>query len=428
MTNTRQSMSDLWVPERRKAVLAGMVGHVLEWYDFAVYAYVAAYIGANFFPSQDPTLSLLTSLATFGVGFVARPVGSIVFGRLSDVRGRKWALSASYILMAVATVIIGLLPNFSSIGILAPVLLVAARLVQGLAAGGEVSGAIVFMIEWAPSNRRGLVGSLHQVGSGLGFLLGSFTTAALSSLLTAEQMGSWGWRIPFLIGAIVGPFGYYLRSKVGESPLYERKAEKPSGSGDLGRVARLAVRAFFFSGFWSIAFYLILTYMPTFAQRNLGIAGPAAFWVNTFTLLIYVCAVPIAGALSDRFGRKPMLLLSCLGFAALCYPVFNSLVSTPSISSYFWVVVLFVVLLAFYTGPAPATIAEVFPTKDRGTGIALGYTLSATLFGGFTPLIALWLTERFQSALAPIIYVSIAAALTLIFILTVPETAKRSLD
>lgn len=418
----------IWTSARRKAIAAGMVGHILEWYDFAVYAYVATYIGANFFPAGDETVSLLTSLATFGVGFVARPFGSILFGRISDLRGRRSALAASYILMALATFIIGLLPSYESIGVWASILLVVARLVQGLAAGGEVSGAIVFLVEWAPARHRGFVGSFHQMASGLGFLLGSLLIAGLSSVVSHADMQAWGWRIPFLLGAIVGPLGYLLRASVDESPLFAAASRQPEPATPQEAAWRGCLRAFLFSGFWAIAFYLILSYMPTFAQRELRLAGPDAFWAGTLTLVIYVVAIPFFGHVSDRIGRKPLLILSCLGFGLLSYPVFGALVGAATTQHYFWVILLFSLLLAMYTGPAPAAISEMFRTSARGTGMAIGYTLSTSLFGGFTPFVALWLTGALKTPLAPIIYVSAAALLTAVFLVMQRETAKDSMQ
>ncbi|MGE0752799.1 MAG: MFS transporter [Variibacter sp.] len=412
--------------KRQIALAAGMIGHSLEWYDFAVYAFVATQIASHFFPSSSGTASLLAALATFGVGFVARPIGGVLFGRVADSSGRRTSLIVSYVLMAIATVAMGLLPSYQSIGILAPILLVAARLLQGLAAGGEVAGAIVFLVEWGGNGRRGLAGSFHQVGSGVGFLLGSLVVALLTTLLSTEAMQEWGWRIPFLLGAVIGPLGYLLRRNVDETPEFVKIKESGAAVPDLAMSEwlRFALRAFLFNAFWSIIFYFFLTYLPTYAQRELHLSSAVAFWVSTATLFGYVFLLPLFGHISDRVGRKPLFIASCLGFAVFLYPVFSHLsVDNISTATYFGVSVLFVTFLAMFAGPAPAMISEIFPTKKRGTFLGLGYSMGTVVFGGFTPFIALWLTDKFASPLAPIVYIIVAAVISGAYILTLKETA-----
>jgi MHS family proline/betaine transporter-like MFS transporter len=416
----------------RKAVAAGVVGHILEWYDFAVYGYVALYIAANFFPSTNETTSLLASFATFGVGFVARPLGGLIFGRLGDRKGRKAVLLATLLLMAAATFLIGLLPSYSTIGIWAPVLLVAARLAQGFSAGGETTAAAAFIVEWAPHNRRGLYGSFQQVGSAAGLLLGTLTVAVITTFLSQEAMSVWGWRIPFLIGAILAPVGFMIRRSVEETPAFDRVANAPSGAARLEaapvNLTGLVVKAFLFTLFWSVGFYFFLSYMPTFAQRELKLDGSSVFWINTFASAVYLMAIPAFGAASDFLGRKPVLLTSCVGFAVLLIPVFSMLTSGASTQMFTVAMLMSALLLAMYTGPAAATLSEIFPTRYRSSGMAIGYSLSTVVFGGFTPFIATWLISAFGTPLAPIYYVVACAAAGAIFIATLRETAKEQLQ
>jgi MFS transporter, MHS family, proline/betaine transporter len=415
--------------EIKRAVFAGTIGNLLESFDFVVYAYLAGVLGTLFFPSVDPTASLLASFATFGVGFLARPIGGYFFGRLGDLKGRKVALIWTLSLMAAATCVIGLLPTYASIGIAAPILLLVARVVQGLSLGGESMSAVAFIVEWAPEKRRGFVGSFQQFGSGIGLLLGSLMVAVLTTTLSAEAFQSWGWRIPFLFGVVVGPVGYLIRRRVGETPAYivasanRISADQVSTTGDL---TYRAFQAFMFTLFWSVGFYFFLSYMPTFAQRHLNIAGPTAIWVNTFMLLFYIALIPFCGMLSDKLGRKPVLVTSCLGFAVLCYPLFSYLLGGVSLGIYIPVVLLFGALLAMYTGPAPATISEMFPTRNRAKWMSIGYAVSVAL-SGFTPFVAVWLTSYFGTPLAPIYGVIATAAVAGLFILTLNETAKREL-
>ena len=413
----------------RRAVVAGTLGHVLEWYDFAVYGYLASVIAANFFPSADETASLLASFATFGVGFVARPFGGFLFGRLGDVRGRKTVLLWTMLLMALATVLIGLLPTYGHWGATAPILLVVARLTQGFSAGGETTGAAAFIVEWAPASRRGFFGSFQQVGSAAGLLLGSLAAAILTSALAPDQVREWGWRIPFLVGGILGPVGFLIRRTVSETPVFDQhsRASVEPQSLPSSALAVLILKAFLFTMFWSVAFYFFLSYMPTFAQRELKIASSQTFWINTVSTAFYIVLIPLFGALSDRVGRKPMVIGSCIGFAVLLQPTFAYLAGGASVGAFAVVVLVFALLLAMYTGPAAATLSEIFPTRYRSSGMAVGYSISTLIFGGFTPFIATWLISRFETPLAPIYYVMACAVAGALSLLTFEETARARL-
>jgi MHS family proline/betaine transporter-like MFS transporter len=258
-----------------QALWAAAIGNLLEWYDFGVYAYLASLIAAKFFPSSDSTASLLAAFAAYGVGFLARPLGGIVIGRLGDARGRKAALVLTIFLMAFGTVGLGVLPSYESIGVLAPILLVILRLVQGLAAGGEWGTSTAFMVEWAPEGRRGFFGSFQQVSTAGGSLLGSGIAAILTSSLTPAAMLDWGWRVPFLLGVVLLFVGAYLRQNVDETPSYQASrqaaANQPVTSG-----FPLGAFAFGFTIFWTIAYYILLAWMPTFTQRFAGLSPAQA--------------------------------------------------------------------------------------------------------------------------------------------------------
>lgn len=412
----------------KKAVVAGTIGHILEWYDFAVYGYLALYLAANFFPSENETASLLASFAAFGVGFLARPVGGLFFGRMGDRQGRRAVLLWTLLLMAGATLVIGFLPTYASIGLFAPLLLVVVRLAQGLSAGGETTAAAAFIVEWAPHGKRGFYGSFQQVGSAAGLLLGTLVVAILTTILGKEAMSEWGWRIPFILGAILAPIGFLIRRSVAETPAFDKAAKQefaeilPRGS-----LAPMIAKAFLFTLFWSVGFYFFLSYMPTFAQREMKLDSSAVFWLNTLASVVYIATIPLTGALSDRIGRKPVLLISCVGFAVVSLPLFSALLAGPTVGLYTVTVVIAGILLAFYTGPAAATLSELFPTKYRSSGMAVGYSLSTVVFGGFTPFIATWLIAEFGTPIAPIYYVVLSAIVAGIFVLTLRETAKDKL-
>jgi MHS family proline/betaine transporter-like MFS transporter len=410
----------------RRAIAAAVLGNLLEWYDFAVYGYLALVLAAKFFPKGDEVGALLATFATFGVGFVVRPLGGILIGRMGDVRGRKAALTLTILLMAAGTVMIGLLPTYESGGLLAPALLVTARLVQGFAAGGEWAGATAFIVEWAPEHRRGLFGSFQQSSVAAGLLLGSGITALLSSLLATQQMEDWGWRVPFLLGGILAPVGFYMRRSIGETPAFERAREAPGSTG-APRPAALAAKAFGFTVLWTTGYYVLLAYMPTFTQKVVGLSRSEALWSNTLGLLVLVLAAPLMGALSDRIGRKPLLLGCCAVFLALSYPLFHLMLAHKLFATVVAVQVVFGLMLALFSGPGPAAIAEIFPTRVRSTWMSVGYSLAVAIFGGFAPFIATWLIGATGSPLSPTWYLMTAALASLLTIATLRETAHDKL-
>jgi MHS family proline/betaine transporter-like MFS transporter len=410
----------------RRAVTAAVLGNLLEWYDFAVYGYLALMLAAHFFPKGDEVAALLATFAAFGVGFVVRPLGGILIGRLGDVKGRKAALLLTIFLMAAGTVLIGLLPGYQSIGVWAPALLVLARLVQGFAAGGEWGGATAFIVEWAPERRRGLFGSFQQSSVAAGLLLGSGVTALLSSVLTPDQLEAWGWRVPFLLGGVLAPVGIYMRRNIEETPAFRRVREEPQPTPSVSPL-RLGARAFGFTVVWTTAYYILLSYMPTFTQKHVGLGRSEALWSNTLGLLVLVVFAPLAGWWSDRIGRKPLLLACCVALALLSYPLFQLMLAQPTLATVMTVQVLFGLIIAAFSGPGPAAIAEIFPTHTRSTWMSAGYSLSVAVFGGFAPFVATWLIARTGSPLSPTWYVIAAAMVSTLVIASLRETAHDKL-
>src|SRR5262245_20938914 len=414
--------------QTRRAVSAAVIGNVLEWYDFAVYAYVAVYIARKFFPQGDEVTALLATFLAYGLGFVARPLGGIILGRVGDTHGRKTALLITIALMAIGTVLIGILPTSASIGVAAPLLLVVARLMQGFSAGGEWGSSTAYIVEWAPQNQRGFYGSFQQTSVVAGLLLGSGIAALFTTILTTEQMDAWGWRIPFLLGGILGPVGLWMRRTIDETPAYKRVAQTaPSATEDRTNPWLLAWRAFGFTIVWTVCFYVLLNYMPTWSRTYLKITPAAALWANTIGLFVLMVAIPFMGKLSDTYGRKPLLLACCIAYIVLPFPIFKYLVGGASYMELIAVQILFAVLISMFSGPGPAAIAEIFQTRTRSTWMTSGYALAVAIFGGFAPFISVWLISTFNSPIAHSFYLIAAAIVSTIVIATLRETAHEPL-
>jgi MHS family proline/betaine transporter-like MFS transporter len=411
--------------ETRKAVFAAAIGNVLEWYDFGVYVFFAGVIARNFFPASNPTAALLSSFGVFGVGFLMRPLGGIIIGRFGDTHGRKAALTLTIMAMAVGTVMVGVLPGYASIGVLAPILLVIARLIQGFSAGGEWGGATAFMVEWSPAGRRGWYGSFQQASIAASLVLASGTGALFTSIMSTATLDAWGWRIPFLLGIVLAFVGLYLRRNVDETPAF--RAAEARGTAPAEGGFRLALRAFGFTIHWTVAFYILLSYMPTFTRLHAGFSPAQSLWSNTIGVVVLMVLVPLFGAMSDRVGRRPLLLASCGFFVVLPLPLFSVLLGKPGFGVLVVIQVVFAAAISLFSGAGPAAIAEMFRTIGRSTWMTPAYALATAIFGGFAPFIATYLISATGTPLSPAYYVMGAAAVSFVVIWRMPETAHRDL-
>ena len=414
-----------------KALIAGAIGNAVEWYDFAIYGVLAAVFAGQFFPSDNPTTQLLAAFALFGVGFVMRPLGAVIFGYYGDKVGRRAALSVAVIMMSISTLGIGFLPTYAQVGLLAPLLLCAARLVQGLSAGGEWGGSTSFMVEYAPAHRRGFYGSWQQCSVAVGFLFGSLVAAGLTGLLGPEQMHAWGWRVPFIIGGIIGVVGLYLRLKLEETPAYTNAADNNKTKQNpilatLRSYRKEGVVAFFFPALWNVTYYTLLTFLPTYITRTLGYSTAEALGASVLCLSIFAVAIPFSGALSDKIGRKPLMIISAAGFTVLTVPLFIFM-SEGGYGAILITQVVFALLLACFSGPGPTALAELFPTEVRYTALSFGYNLSSVVFGGTAPFIATYLIEATGSKVSPSAFVVLGCAVTLVVVLRLRETAHQPL-
>ncbi len=410
----------------KRAIAAAGVGHMLEWYEFTIYGYMALIVSKKFFPASEVT-SLLLTFATFGIGFVARPLGGIVLGRLGDTVGRKPVMLATFFIMALSTLAMGLLPTYEAIGLAAPLLLVFVRLFQGFSLGGEWAVAAAFMVEWAPEKRRGFYGSFNQFSAAIGILIGSFTAAVLNSALDPGAIDAWGWRLPFLLGVILIPIGFYVRAMVGETPMFEAAQARVATSMPRGSLVK-ALQVLGLASAWSVEFYIFLAYLPSFAQKQLGISSSEALWSNTIGVVVYALVLPLTGYLSDRVGRRPVLAAGCLAFTLLSYPLFLLLLAGVPFVALIGIQAIFGIALAAISGPATAALIEVFPTRIRSGWLSASYSVAVAVAGGFAPFVATWLIALTGLAIAPTFYVIAASLLGLLTLATMQETAHRPLD
>lgn len=411
---------------RRRALFAAVIGNTLEWYDFVVYAFLAGTLAPLFFSSGNETVSLLATLATFGIGFVMRPVGGILLGTYADRVGRKKALLLTILLMGLGTAIIAFTPTYDSIGWWAPLLIVVARLIQGFSAGGELGTATAFMIEHSRENGRGLSASWQQSSQAATLLFGSLVGAATVGLLPKDSLESWGWRIPFALGLLIVPIGFYIRRQIDESPefalLGDNIEHRPLGY--LFRChGRQLIAGFGLVIVWTVCAYFFLVYMPTYALRELKLPQSSALLANCAALAILVVLAPAFGALSDKIGRKPLLLFGAATIFLSSYPLIAYLSANPSVEALIGVQMVMALMIAAFTGPAPSALAELFPTSIRSTGMSLAYNSAVAIFGGFAPFLATWLIAVTGDKLSPAYYVVVAALLSFLALLFMKETA-----
>jgi MFS transporter, MHS family, proline/betaine transporter len=410
----------------RRAVIACAIGQVFEIFDFVIYGFFAVAIGRAFFPSADPIASLLASFATFAVGFLMRPVGAMVIGWYGDRFGRRRALVVTIGLMAVATGATGLVPGYASIGLYGAILLVVCRMVQGFSTGGEWGGAAAFLVEHAPAGRRGLIGSLQQAATAIGAMCATFSAAVLTTLLTPEHFFAWGWRIPFLIGFVLGPVGYYLRTRVAETPAF-RRAVATQTITRMPLVEAFTTHGWMFLAAFGLSIigcvinYVFLVFLPSFASQTLKIDLSYALWSTTLAGIIYLVLTPIVGHYSDRIGRKPMMLACTMLAFIMAYPLFLFLETHPTFFGLLVVQATAQAVLTLYTGVISTILSEMFPTNVRYTALSVSYGFAVALFGGFAPYISTFLVQATGNPLAPSFYVMAAALVSGIAVVFVHE-------
>jgi proline/betaine transport protein TphA len=415
------------IGKQKKVVLAGAIGNALEWYDFTIYAFFVPIIALQFFPNKDPFLSLLATFGVFAVGFLVRPLGAILFGYIGDHAGRKKALVISMIMMSCPTFLIGLLPNYSAIGIMAPMLLIGLRLIQGLAVSGELTTATVFLIEHADTNKRGIAGSLAMAGALLGMMLSSLFATLISQLLSDSQLAAWGWRIPFVAGGIIGIAGLIVRLRSIDPVLYEEVQNRPVSV--IGHISTLnygsLLTGIFLTAIMAIGNYFLVAYFNTFLIKNQGLPLRPVMIINAVAISVQIIMTLLMGRLSDFVGRKNVLGSGIMGIIILAYPIFW-LLTQHDIYMALSGEILFAMAAGVFSGLIPTTLAEMFDTYHRNMGISISYNISLALFGGTAPLVAIALVAKTQNVYAPAIYLICCACLSFLALLTLKESYRKS--
>ena len=409
-----------------RVLLAGLIGNVMEWYDFAVYGYFATVIGREFFPSSDPAASLVAAFGAFAAGFLVRPLGGVVFGRIGDLAGRQVALKLSVMVMAIPTVLMGLLPTHSQIGIAAPIAVVLLRIVQGLSVGGEYTSSIIFLSENAPERQRGFYAIWGLWGSVLGMLLGSGFGDLLAHTLSPAQLESWGWRLPFLLGALVATTGVVIRQGIG-AEMIEPMVKSPIRE-TFGRYRLHVLRVMALNIASSVGYYAVFVYAVSYVEEIDHLSAATSLSLNTGVLAVLLMLYPISAWLSDRIGRKPMLISgsSLLCFGAL--PLFRLMHSSDPQQVLWGELGLTLAVALLAGGKNPANV-ELMPAAVRCTGLAVAFNVAEGYFGGTTPLIATWLIAQTGNPLLPGAWVAFSGLCTLITACAFTrETAFRQLS
>lgn len=423
-------MADTQVPTQSalRTALAGLIGNVLEWFDFAVYGYFASNIGQQFFTQSSHTAQQLLTFGTFALGFLARPVGSLVLGRVGDRIGRRALLTLSILLMGGATLTLGLLPTYERIGVAAPLLLVLMRLIQGFSLGGEFTGSMVYTTEGASPLMRGLVSSSTAAGTTIGFILGSGTAWAVNAALPAEAVTAWGWRIPFVGSVVFLILGYLLRRGIVETAEgLKARTFRPKLLPSLIADWRPIVQTFGIVAMTNAAYYLTFTYAVERRKALATVSGELFLLANTLTLVVVLFSKPLGGWLSDKVGRRKLMMTLTVAVMALIYPALQMMLyGAPA--AFILGQMLVAVPIGMALGLQGAMVVEIFPLRSRVTSMSVAYSLTLALAGGSAPLVSTWLIETLGHPLAPAYYIMLYGAVGLAIMWPMAETNTRRLD
>lgn len=418
----------------RKVVIGSAAGTIVEWFDFALYGYMAIYIGHNFFPSDNPLTSLLATFAVFLLSFIMRPIGGIYFGRLGDKIGRKKTLATTVLLMSVSTAIIGLIPSYDTIGIVAPIILIAARCVQGFSAGGEYTGATIYTVEHSPQHARNSYAWAMSGATFIAFALAAAMGAGLIYLVGKQAMIDWGWRVIFLLSIPMGLVAFFIRERLEESPEFTsmRQSAKSKKGYSAGKVLQTQkynmLKLASFVMLTALSFYIFSTYMTVYLNTVIGLHERQTLIANVVVLTIVALLTPFAGKISDKIGRVKMMLFSAFWLSVMTIPAYLLAGQASLLSAIGGMLLIGIGTLTANVVTA-VLLSEMFPTDMRYTASGICYNITYALFGGTAPYIATWLTSETGNVLSPAIYVTAIAMISFILvILIMPETANKPLQ
>ncbi|MET9293220.1 glycine betaine/L-proline transporter ProP [Streptomyces sp. NPDC003077] len=449
------SVEDVTVTDRpmvRRAVTAAALGNTMEWFDFGVYAYLAATMGKVFFPASSSGAQVVSTFATFAAAFVVRPLGGLVFGPLGDRIGRQRVLAATMIMMAIATFAVGFLPTYASVGFTAPMLLLLCRLVQGFSTGGEYAGATTYIAEYAPDKRRGFLGSWLDFGTFVGYALGSGLVTVLTAVLGTDGLTDWGWRIPFLVAGPLGLIGLYMRMKLEETPAFQQEVEaarnraesdgtadgeespveeaRQSGKGRLKEIFTQHWQAVLICMglvlLYNVTNYMVTSYLPTFMTETLGEDETTAQLLVLGTMVVVALTITTVGRSSDRWGRRPVFMAGSVALVALAYPAILLIRHGGVLQPAFGCLILGLLLVCF-AGTSASTLPALFPTRLRYGALSIAFNISVSIFGGTTPLVASALVEATGSNMVPAYYLMVAGVIGCISTFFLHETAGKPL-
>ena len=421
----------------RRVAVSSFLGNFIEWFDYASYSYFATVIALVLMPPGDPTVALLETFGVFALSFLMRPVGAFFWGHMGDKKGRNWALATSILMMSAATFVIGLLPTYEAVGILAPVLLLALRMVQSFSASGEYAGAATFLAEYAPANHRGLYCSLVPASTAVGLLVGS-TLATLMFVNFGHDSAfvtEWGWRIPFLLAGPLGIITHYIRTRVSDSPVYQEMQDKLEAKGEsddqpikllLTKYLRPLIISFGACMLNAVGFYAVLTYLPNYLQDTVGYDAGASSLITTICLVAYVAFIFFSGKISDHFGRKKMLIIASVGFVIFTVPAFY-LLNTMNFAVILIAELFMCLLLTINDGTLSSYLSETFPTEVRYSGFALSFNFANAIFGGSASFISIALIQATGNPIAPAWYMVVISVVALVAMCMTHDNSKKKL-
>ncbi len=423
----------------KKAITAAALGNAMEWFDFGVYGFVAYALGQVFFPGANPGVQMIAALATFSVPFLVRPLGGLFFGRLGDKFGRQKVLSVTIIIMSASTFCIGLIPSYASIGIWAPILLLAAKLAQGFSVGGEYSGAAIFVAEYSPDRKRGFLGSWLDFGSIAGFVLGAGFVVFISSIVGEHNFLSWGWRIPFFLAAPLGLIGIYLRHALEETPTFQQHVDSIDlqSKSTIQAPPKVSFREIAATQWKSlltcvglviatnVTYYMLLTYMPSYLSHSLHYSENRGVLIIIAIMVGMLFVQPVIGMLSDRFGRKPFVICGSIGLFFFAIPCFI-LINSGIIGLIFLGLLVLAIILNAFTGVMASTLPAMFPTQIRYSALAISFNISI-LVAGLTPTFIAWVVESTNNLYMPAYYLMVISIIGLLTGIFMKETANLPL-